>query len=75
MLLTDAKTNLGELFEPGREVVCYGDANELAALIHHYLQHDDEREAIAQAGQQRTLRDHGYDKRMGELVEILEARL
>lgn len=75
MLLTDAKANLGEIFEPGREVVTYETAAELADLIEHYLRHEGEREAIASAGQRRTMRDHGYDTRMRQLAQILEARL
>jgi spore maturation protein CgeB len=75
MLLTDEKSNLGELFEPGREVVTYRTADELAERARHYLAHEEERQAIAAAGQERTLRDHGYDRRMVELAALLEARL
>jgi hypothetical protein len=75
MLLTDERVNLGELFEPGREVVTYRTADELADRARHYLEHEDERQAIATAGQRRTLRDHGYDTRMVELAALLEARL
>ena len=75
LLLTDEKQNLPELFEPGREVVTYANADDLAERVRHYLAHEDERRAIALAGQQRTLRDHGYDTRMRELASLLEARL
>jgi spore maturation protein CgeB len=75
MLLTDEKVNLGELFEPGTEVVTYTTADELAERVHHYLTHEEERRAIATAGQQRTLREHGYDGRMIELSALLVARL
>ena len=75
MLLTDAKDNLGELFEPGREVVTYASADELADAVNHYLAHDDERGAIARAGQARTLREHTYAKRMAELVSTLDRSL
>ncbi len=75
LLLTDEKTNLGDLFEPGREVVTYSGADDLAERIHHYLAHEDERHRIARAGQQRAFRDHGYDTRMRELAALLEARL
>ena len=40
--------------------------------MNHYLAREDERHAIARAGQARTLRDHTYRRRMEELVEILE---
>ncbi len=75
MLLTDEKSNLRDLFAPGREVVTYATEDELVEAIVHYLEHEDERQAIATAGQARTLRDHGYDTRMSELAAILEPRL
>ena len=48
---------------------------EAAELINHYLAHPDEAEAIARAGQERTLREHTYRKRMEELVPILQRHL
>ena len=75
MLVTDAKLNLHELFEPGKEVVAYRTPEECAELIAHYLEHPVEREAIASAGQQRTLREHTYYHRMQELVEIIGRRI
>ena len=73
LLLTDEKVNLAELFEPGREVVTYRTAGELAEQARHLLEHEEERSAIAAAGQARTLREHTYAKRMRELIDILEA--
>jgi hypothetical protein len=75
LLLTDAKSNLTELFEPGLEVVTYASADELVERARHFLAHEPERQAIASAGQARTLREHGYDRRMIELANLLEARL
>lgn len=71
LLLTDAKRNLGELFDVGREVVAYRDSDELVRLAHYYLDHEDERAEIAAAGQARTLAEHTYAHRMKELVEVL----
>jgi len=73
LLLTDEGRNLSELFEPGRELVTYSGVDDLVAKIGHYLEHEDERAAIARAGQERTLREHSYAERMRELVAILEA--
>jgi spore maturation protein CgeB len=75
MLVTDRKDNLGELFEVGREVVSYESPDEAIELINYYGEHAEEAAAIAQAGQQRTLRDHTYARRMEELVPILRAWL
>ena len=71
MLLTDAKSNLAELFVPGREVETYADEAELVEKVAHYGAHDDDRRAIALAGQMRTLREHDYGQRMRELAELL----
>jgi len=75
MLLTDAKRNLGELFEPGREVVTYDNPDDLVTKIEHYLADEPERAAIAEAGQRRTLGAHTYRHRMVELSDILERAL
>ncbi len=75
LLLTDRKDNLGELFEVGKEVVVYSSAKEAAELIRYYLAHPDEAQAIARAGQVRTLREHTYRHRMEELAPILQRYL
>lgn len=75
MLLTDAKSNLGELFEIGKEVVAYESAEHAVELIQYYAGHPAERDAIARAGQLRTLRDHTYERRMEELSAILNRHL
>jgi len=72
LLITDAKRNLSEMFEPGREVVVYNSPQECRERIRYYLQHEDERRAIARAGQQRTLREHTYEQRMRQLVSLVE---
>ena len=71
MLITDWKENLPEMFEPGKEVVAYRSPEECAELIQYYQGHDAERKAIAHAGQQRTLQEHTYARRMRELTEIV----
>jgi spore maturation protein CgeB len=75
MLLTDKKDNLGDMFEVGKEVVAYSNETEAAEMIRHYLAHPEEADAIARAGQARTLNDHTYEKRMEELVPILKRHL
>jgi spore maturation protein CgeB len=73
LLLTDAKQNIGDLFEAGREILTYADIDELVASVERMLSAADERTAIARAGQERTLRQHTYAHRMRELAEILAA--
>ncbi|OYT92564.1 MAG: hypothetical protein CFE43_07925 [Burkholderiales bacterium PBB3] len=75
LLITDRKDNLGELFEIGKEVVAYSSPEEAAELIRYYIAHPVEARAIARAGQARTLREHTYQRRMEELVPVLERYL
>jgi spore maturation protein CgeB len=75
MLLTERAANLPELFEVGREVAVYEDEDDLLEKLAHYLEGEDERVAIAAAGQARTLRDHTYARRSTRLSELLESRL
>jgi spore maturation protein CgeB len=75
MLLTDEGGNLAELFESGRELVTYSDADDLVEKASHYLADADARTRIAAAGQVRTMRDHTYSRRIAELAAMLESRL
>lgn len=75
LLLTDAKQNLHELFEPGSDIVTYRSEAELVDRARYYLEHDDERARIAAAGQRRTLSEHTYEARMRELVSVLSSCL
>jgi len=74
-LLTDWKDNISELFEPELEVVTYRSAEEAIEKVHYLLDHDTERQAIAVAGQQRTLKDHTLVNRIakinGLIIEML----
>lgn len=71
MLITDMKDNLNELFDVGKEVVAYNDVNELVEFIKYYADNASQREAIAKAGQKRTIIEHTYYNRMEELLNIL----
>lgn len=75
LLITDQKKNMSEFFDVGKEVVVYKSAEDLIEKIKYYLSHDLERNKIAKAGQKRTLKDHSYKIRMGELDKILRRYL
>lgn len=75
MLVTDYKDNLNEIFKIGKEVVCYRNTEELVELVKYYTTHDNGRVSIAKAGQKRTLKEHTYFNRMGEIIDILQKKL
>jgi spore maturation protein CgeB len=71
LVITDAKSDLAALFEPDREVAVYRSTQECRELVDYFLTHPSERNAVAAAGQRRTLREHTYAHRMEELVSML----
>jgi hypothetical protein len=72
LLVTDFKENLPEIFIPDKEVITYRCAEEATEKINYYLNHEKERKEVALAGQNRTLNEHTYFNRMGELIEIID---
>ena len=75
LLLTDYKDNLNDLFKIGKEVIAYRSPEECVDLISYYLNHPNEAQKIAKAGQKRTLKDHSYINRMNQISEILKKHL
>lgn len=71
LLLTDFRDQLGELFELGREVVCYREAEEIGELADYYLRHESERRRVAEAGRRRVLAEHTYVHRVRRMLDIL----
>ncbi|MBI3877358.1 MAG: glycosyltransferase [Verrucomicrobia bacterium] len=68
-LLTDHAENLEDYFAPGKEIAIFENEDDLVAKIRHYLADDTERVKIAEAGHQRTLREHTYEQRFKELFD------
>jgi len=70
-LLTGDADNLTEYFEDGKEIVIYKDTKDLMEKAKYYLSHEEERAAIAEAGYERTLREHTYEKRFNEIFKTM----
>ena len=64
MMLTDARSDAGRLFEADQEIVEYQDADRLPKLVGHFLTHDGQRKAIARAGAARVRAEHSYVARL-----------
>jgi len=70
-LLTDLKPNLHTMFEPDTEVITYNSIEECIEKAQYLLDHESKRKEIAASGQRRTLRDHTFAQRAGQLHEII----
>ncbi len=69
--LVDYRSELPELFEIGKEIVCYKNIDELRSLITYYCKNPGEREEIAGRGQFRAKRDHTFENRMREMLSVI----
>jgi spore maturation protein CgeB len=74
-LITENKSNLQDLFDVGPEVMAYNDIEEAVDIAVSLLADPNRLSALARAGQERTLRDHTYDRRAESLIEIFESDL
>lgn len=70
-LLTEDAAHLSEYYEPGKDIVVFQSAKELAALIAYYHAHEEERALIARAGYERTMREHTYVHRFHALFTAM----
>lgn len=71
MLLTNYTPGIEKLFDIGKEVVIYTSIEDLDNKVKYYLENDNERNIIAEAGYQRAKKDHTYFERSKKIVEII----
>jgi spore maturation protein CgeB len=67
--LTGLADNLDDYYRLGSEVVCFGNVDDMSAVIKEYLEDDDRRRTVAEAGQRRTLAEHTYVHRFAKIFE------
>jgi spore maturation protein CgeB len=74
LLITEFSKNIRELFSAD-SLATYSSTEELLRVIHHYLDHEEERQQIAANGQRETLERHTYAQRMKTVSEVLQSCL
>lgn len=62
-------------YEDKKEIVYYHSREELHHLIDYYQDKPEERAAIAQAGLDRTRKEHTYLHRCKDLIKVVQSRL
>lgn len=73
-VLTDWRQQMEQLFEPGREIICYHSPEEATALTERYLEAPAERAAIIQRARRRILAEHTYEHRLEVLARHMRER-
>ena len=70
-VLTDWRSQMEKLFEPGTEIAFYGEPEEIPGLVRRYLDHPGERQAIIRAARRRILAEHTYEHRLLTLMDAM----
>ncbi|MDP8245272.1 MAG: glycosyltransferase [Candidatus Hinthialibacter antarcticus] len=74
-ILTDWIDGGDSFFEPDIEMAFYHDLNELQSKISHFLNHDEERQAIIEKGRARVMREHLYSVRVPRAIGTFQQRI
>lgn len=72
-LLCDAQKDVTSLFEDGKHLVLFHNAEELREKAAYYLANPEKREAIARAGRAEVLGRHTYLDRIKAVLEKMDA--
>lgn len=67
-VLTNYQQEITEYFAVGEECVVYENIEDLYAKAAYYLEHEEERKRIAQAGYERVKRDFTFKERLGKML-------
>jgi spore maturation protein CgeB len=67
LLITENAPYTEEFYEPGKEIVVFDSIEEGIEKAKYYLSHPEEGAKIAQAGYDRTIKDHSYKNRFSSL--------
>ncbi len=71
-LITDYRQQMENLFEIGKEAICYKDIEEIPYLIDKYLKSPHDREKIVKNAYKRVLAEHTYPLRVKKIIEYVK---
>ena len=71
-LLSNYQTDLARHFVPDEDYVYFEDRNDLLNKIDYYLSHEDERSAIARNAHDKIAREHTFDVRVRQIIEMVK---
>lgn len=75
-LLTDRVSYIEELFEDKKHLVLYDGLDDMIEKAKYYLAHDEERNAIAQAGYEHVIANHTIQNRVDVIIsEFMKSKV
>ena len=69
--LVDKRKYMDGVFEDGKDFVIFDGADDLRKKIKYYLDNEDERLAIAEHGYETARKNHTYELRVREMMNII----
>ena len=69
-MLTNYQSEIPEYFQVGKDLETFSGEEELLDKIGYYLEHDKEREEIAQNGYRKAKEHYSLERRVRQLLEI-----
>ncbi len=70
-LMTNYQAELPLYFEEGKDFVCFDGVEDLREKTRYYLEHEEERSAIARSGYEKVKAHHSYVERIQKMLRII----
>jgi spore maturation protein CgeB len=70
-LMTNYQAEIPMYFEDGQDLICFEDECELVQKAAYYLEHEEERLAIAENGYRKVKQFHSYQERLTQMMNII----
>lgn len=70
-LMSNFQADFYDYFTPGEDCVLFESEDDLVKKCSYYLSHDNERRQIALNGFEKVNEYHTYEKRLGEIFELI----
>jgi glycosyltransferase involved in cell wall biosynthesis len=71
-VITHRRPALISVLEPERDVATFGDSDELVRLVRYFLDHDAERQRVANRGYWRVRHEASWEQRLSSVLPQLE---
>lgn len=75
LIMTNYREDLPRCYQVGTEAVVYKTPEEFSALVQDIVAFPDKYAQIAEAGYERTMKEHTYTARLKQMIDVLEGML
>jgi len=70
--IVDNRPGISQWFTPDEHLIIFETLTDLQEKVQYYLDHDAERQTIADNARQHVLKHHTYDNRLAQVEQLLE---